>query len=53
MGDYFDGEGDIVLPTLIRTILGNKKTAKKVLTVGHLEKGIIAGRLNEEVINDF
>jgi acyl carrier protein len=49
--DYFDGEGDRILPAIIRLFTGKKKKANKVLTVGHLEKGIIAGRLDEEVIN--
>jgi len=41
--DYFKGEGIDILG------LGHAPT--KTLTVGHLEKGIIAGRLDEEVIN--
>ena len=49
--DYFDGEGDSVLPAIIGLFTSEKKKVKKILTVGHLEKGIIAGRLNEEVIN--
>lgn len=47
--DYFDGEGDILLPAIIKIFTGKKEN--KVLTVGHLEKGILAGRLDEEVIN--
>lgn len=49
--DYFSAEGDPVLPAIIRVLTNKKKRKSKVLTVGHLEKGIIAGRLNEEVIN--
>lgn len=49
--DYFDGEGDVILPAIIRSITGKKKPLKKILTLGHLEKGIIAGKLDEEVIN--
>jgi len=49
--DYFDGEGDPILPGIIRLFTGKKKKANKILTVGHLEKGILAGRLDEEVIN--
>jgi len=47
--DYFDGEGDPILPAVIRIPTGKKN---KILTVGHLEKGILAGRLDEEVINE-
>jgi acyl carrier protein len=47
--DYFEGEGDPILPAIIRMFTGKKKN--KILTVGHLEKGIIAGRLDEEIIN--
>lgn len=49
--DYFSAEGDPVLPAIIRFLTNRKKRQRKVLTVGHLEKGIIAGRLDEEVIN--
>lgn len=47
--DYFEPEGDIVLPSLLRFLTGRKKQAKKTLTVGHLEKAIIAGRLAEDI----
>lgn len=40
--DYFKGDGI--------DILGLEKS-KRTLTVGHLEKGILACRLDEEVIN--
>ncbi len=49
--DYFDGEGDKILPAIIRTFTGKKKKTNKVLTIAHLEKGIFAGRLDEEVVN--
>jgi acyl carrier protein len=49
--DYFDSEGDIILPAIIRSITGRRKPFKKILTLGHLEKGIMAGKLTEEVIN--
>ena len=44
IGDYFRDEGDPLL-------LSTKKV--KPLTVGHLEKAVIAGRLDEEVINSL
>jgi hypothetical protein len=50
--DYFKGEGiDFITPIL--NLFRNKRvtTNKKVLTLGHLEKSIKAGRLDEEVIN--
>jgi acyl carrier protein len=49
--DYFNGEGDIILPALIGAVTGKKVNQNKILTVGHLEKGILAGRLDEEVVN--
>jgi len=49
--DYFNGEGDVIVPTLIRLFTGKAKAQKKNLTVGHLEKGITFGRLDEDVIN--
>ncbi|MFL5787124.1 MAG: hypothetical protein ACJ748_03655 [Flavisolibacter sp.] len=42
--DYFKGEG-------IDIFFWKRENKKKGLTVGHLEKAIIAGRLDEEVIN--
>jgi acyl carrier protein len=51
--DYFRGEGDLILPALIRFLTGKRpESGKKVLTIAHLEKGIVAGRLDEEVINE-
>ncbi|MDB5151972.1 MAG: acyl carrier protein [Mucilaginibacter sp.] len=49
--DYFGPEGDVILPSLIRSITGKLKPRKKGLTVGHLEKGIKAGKLDENVIS--
>lgn len=49
--DYFMPEGDIILPAIIRTITGRKKKKQKELIVAHLVKAIIAGRLDEEIIN--
>jgi acyl carrier protein len=49
--DYFSPEGDIILPALFRMITGKKKKKTKYLTIEHLEKGILAGTLDEHVIN--
>ncbi|MBE9599489.1 DUF1493 family protein [Pedobacter sp. MC2016-24] len=49
--DYFNGEGLNVLNSLIGIFKKEKKASKKALTVGHLYKAILAGRLDEEVIN--
>jgi acyl carrier protein len=50
--DYFSPEGGGVLSTLIKTLIGGKdESSEKILTVGHLLKGVQAGRLDEEVIN--
>ncbi|AZI24024.1 DUF1493 family protein [Pedobacter sp. G11] len=50
--DYFSAEGDFILPAIIRFLTNSKKLARKALTVGHLEKAIVKGRLDEEVINN-
>jgi hypothetical protein len=42
--DYFEAEGMNWLPF-------NATPDKKILTLGDLEKGILAGRLDEEIIN--
>jgi hypothetical protein len=49
--DYFDGEGDPILPAIIRMLTGKRKVKNKVLTVADLGKGILAGKLDEIVIN--
>lgn len=49
--DYFNPEGDPILPFLIRFLMGRPGPIKKALTINHLEKGILAGKLDEEVLN--
>lgn len=49
--EYFSPEGDIILPSIIRALTGKKKKKQKELTIGHLEKAVMAGRLDEEIIN--
>jgi len=49
--DYFDGEGDFILPLIMRMFTGKRKGKNKVLTIAHLGKGILAGKLDETVIN--
>lgn len=51
IGDYFGSEGDPVLRTLNRILIRRKKRSKKTLTIRHLEKAVLAGKLDEEVIN--
>ena len=51
--EYFEPEGDVILPAIIGFITNRKKASRKTLTVEHLEKAIIAGRLDEEVITSF
>lgn len=51
IGDYFESEGDQILPAIIRMITRKEKRQKKPLTIGQLEKAMIAGKLDEEVIN--
>ncbi|HRY34191.1 MAG TPA: DUF1493 family protein [Bacteroidales bacterium] len=38
--NYFEPEGDKILPAIIRLFTGKKKEKKKVLTLGDLEKAI-------------
>lgn len=51
VGDYFGDDGDSILPAIIRMFTGRKKRKTKRLTIGDLEKAIIAGRLDEDVIH--
>jgi acyl carrier protein len=48
--DYFKGEGIDMIAGLFQLISGKEPSGLKVLTVKDLEKGIIAGRLDEEVM---
>ncbi len=55
--DYFDDEGYDVIGSIkeflkLKTKTTVKKT-RKTLNLGHLEKGIIKGRLDEEVIAEI
>ncbi|MBP4139794.1 DUF1493 family protein [Flavobacterium cupreum] len=45
--DYFSPEGDFILPAIIRFLTNKKKKERKSFTIGHLEKAIIAGKLDE------
>jgi hypothetical protein len=50
--DYFKGEGiDLITPIINLFSKHKAQSIKKTLTLGHLEKAIKAGRLDEEVIN--
>ena len=49
--DYFKGEGIDVIGGLIRLFSGKQSVGRlKTLTVNDLEKGIVAGKLDEDVI---
>jgi hypothetical protein len=49
--DYFDGEGHDFFGDIARLFSRKNESDEKILTVGDLEKGIIAGKLDESVIN--
>ena len=51
--DYFKGEGVNFLGEILKFFSKEKKEEPKLkdLTIGDLEKGVIAGKLDEEVIN--
>ena len=50
IGDYFGNEEDFV-SSAIKDLFRNKYKGRKSLNIGQLEKAIIAGRLDEDVIN--
>lgn len=52
MAVYFLPEGDSFLPALMRFFTGKKAMKQKELTVGDLEKGIMAGQLTEELLDN-
>jgi len=47
---YFTPEGDTILPSIIRLFTGKKEAKSAELTVGDLVKGVLAKRLDEEII---
>jgi len=49
--EYFRGEGIDFIGPIIQFLKREKTTEKKILTLGHLEKAALAGRLDEDVIN--
>jgi acyl carrier protein len=49
--EYFDDEGEPILRAIIRMVTGKQRRQTKELTITHLEKAVLAGRLDEEVIN--
>lgn len=51
VADYFSGEGDSILPAIVNFFTGRKEKKRLELRLKHLEKAMIAGRLDEEVIN--
>jgi hypothetical protein len=50
--DYFKAEEDIILPAIIRFFTEKKKRKQKELKLKHLENVAIAGRLDEDGINN-
>lgn len=50
LADYFSPEGDFILPAIIRFLTNKKKRERKSFTVGHLEKAIMAGKLDENTM---
>ena len=48
---YFFPEGDSILPAIARLFTGKRQRKEKELRLGDLEKAVIAGRLDEEIIN--
>lgn len=49
--DYFGPEGDVILPAILNFLTGRRRPRRKILTIGHLEKAVFAGKLDEDVIN--
>lgn len=44
--EYFEPEGDIILPAIIRFLKGDKKKQYEVLTLGDLEDAVISKKLD-------
>lgn len=48
--EYFEPEGDKILPAIVRFFTGQKKTKNKELVLGDLERAVIVGKLDNIVI---
>ncbi len=48
--EYFEPEGDKIFPMIVRFFTGRKKAKNKELLLGDLEKAVIAGKLDNTVI---
>jgi hypothetical protein len=51
LAKYFNPECDSILPEIIRFFTNKNEDKEKEMRVGDLEKGIVAGRLDETIIN--
>lgn len=50
MTEYFEPEGDKILPAMIRFFTGKKKAKNKELLLGDLERAVEAGKLDNTAI---
>jgi acyl carrier protein len=50
--DYFDAEGDKILPALGRLFFNKNEPLKKQLIFGDLERAVIAGKLDDTIIEN-
>ena len=50
MTEYFEPEGDKILPAIIRFFTGQKKAKNKELLLGDVERAVEAGKLDNTVI---
>jgi hypothetical protein len=48
--EYFESEGDSLLPSIIRFFTGQKKAKNKELILGDLERAVIVGKLDDTII---
>lgn len=48
--EYFESEGDKILPAIVRFFTGQKKAKNKELLLVDLERAVIAGKLDDTVI---
>lgn len=51
--DYFEAEGDKILPTIWRHLINKKEPLKKQLILGDLERAAIRGKLDDTIIESI
>jgi hypothetical protein len=48
----FESDGDVIIPGMVRFLSGKKKIIFKNIKIGDLEKAVIAGKLDDTILEN-